>query len=88
MFYVRLFCVKTVFFSENDILTLSEIIKGRYEGADILSEVTDALPLRYTFITQSQILSKILQKQDLDFVYFISILKSRMVKPKKKKSCF
>lgn len=46
--------------------------------------MTDALPLRYTFITQIQILSKIFQKQDLDFVYFISILKSRMVKPKKK----
>lgn len=61
MFYVRLFCVKTVF-SKNDIFTLSEIIKGRYEGAGILSEVSDALPLRYTFITQSQILSKILRK--------------------------
>lgn len=40
----------------------------------------------YIYHTKSNF--KIFQKQDLDFVYFISILKSRMVKPKKKNPVF
>lgn len=86
MFYVRLFCVKTVFFGKWYFNTLWNYKRKIWRCRHFKWSDGRFATKIYIYHTKSNVKHD-LTKARLRFFYFISILKSRMVKPKKK-SCF